>query len=95
MATGQQQALLTGHRDAVFAVAVAPDGRWLASASPDRTLRIWETRRWQPQAMMRVDGEIFTVLWLGNDGVASGGPAGVYVFNFHVDTTDTNIQKST
>ena len=32
---------LTGHRNEVFAVAVAPDGSLLASASRDRTIRLW------------------------------------------------------
>ena len=31
-ATGQQRATLTGHTGPVTAVAIAPDGTWLASA---------------------------------------------------------------
>ncbi|MBM2620920.1 hypothetical protein JIG36_36015 [Actinoplanes sp. LDG1-06] len=33
---------LTGHDDAVRALAIAPDGSWLASAGDDRTIRIWD-----------------------------------------------------
>ncbi|MFC8615538.1 NB-ARC domain-containing protein, partial [Micromonospora purpureochromogenes] len=33
---------LTGHPDAIGALAVAPDGTWLASASADGTIRIWD-----------------------------------------------------
>jgi WD40 repeat protein len=33
---------LQGHTDMVFALAVAPDGRYVVSGSDDRTLRVWD-----------------------------------------------------
>ena len=36
------QRVLTGHTIGVSAVAIAPDGTWLATASGDRTVRIWD-----------------------------------------------------
>ena len=36
---------LAGHRGAVTAVAVRPDGKWMASASFDHTLKVWDVAR--------------------------------------------------
>lgn len=34
--------VLTGHSKAISQVRISPDGRWIASASADGTIRIWE-----------------------------------------------------
>jgi WD40 repeat protein len=41
VATGRQRAVLEGHTSRVTAVAVAPDGSWIATSSRDGTARIW------------------------------------------------------
>ncbi|HXL87390.1 MAG TPA: WD40 repeat domain-containing protein, partial [Streptosporangiaceae bacterium] len=44
--------VLTGHKGAVWAVAVAPDGSWLATGSADGTVRIWDAATGQERAVL-------------------------------------------
>jgi WD40 repeat protein len=53
--------VLAGHEDWVNACAFSPDGRWLASASEDKTLRLWEV----------ASGECVRVLAGHEDGVTA------------------------
>jgi WD40 repeat protein len=53
-ATGRERARLDGHTGPVAAVAVAPDGTWLATGSADGTVRIWDAATGRERA--RLDG---------------------------------------
>jgi len=57
-------AVLDGHKGPIVDLAVSPDGRWLASASWDRTVRLWPLAGGAPRVLeghtQNVNGVAFT-----------------------------------
>ncbi|MFD7027317.1 NB-ARC domain-containing protein, partial [Streptomyces sp. NPDC059917] len=69
---------LEGHTSAVRACAASPDGRWLASAGFDRSLRIWNVVTGSPrQVLVGHTGWIWGCAWTPDGGsIASAGDDG-------------------
>jgi WD40 repeat protein len=85
-ATGRQRATvsLVGNDNWVAAVAIASDGAWLATASTDGSLRIWDAANSDIVAVMRVESTLSSCAWSPSGHLlAAAGNAGIYLFTFN------------
>ena len=74
----QARATLTGHAGVVAAVAIAPDGSWLATGGSDGTARIWDAATGQPRATLTGHAGLVAAVAIAPDGswLATGGSDG-------------------
>ena len=82
--TGAEVALLSGHQGDVLAIAYAPDGKMLASAGRDETIRLWRPKTNQHLATLTGHGGLVTSIAFSPDGkklVSGSGDATVRLWS--------------
>jgi serine/threonine protein kinase len=78
----REVATLRGHGGSVWSVTFSPDGKFLASGSHDKTVKVWEIGRWREVATLRRHGDIVYSVSFSPDGkfLASGSYGTVKVW---------------
>ena len=64
---------LVGHSDRLYAIAVSIDGKLMATAATDNTVRLWkkDPTGWQPHRVLKHDGWVVDVAIAPNGNIAS------------------------
>lgn len=71
-ATGRIQRQFDGHRGAVFSIAVAPDGKTLASAGEDKTVRFWSLTDGKELKQIAVAAPVKKIAFSKNGQILNG-----------------------
>jgi WD40 repeat protein len=66
--TSQEILTFKGHADWVTSVAFSPDGKWIASASNDHTLKVWNAKTGREMVTLKGHTKPVTQLTISPDG---------------------------
>ncbi len=85
VATGKERKPCEGHRAAIRSVACSPDGKSIATASEDGTLRLWEARTGKPMAQLEMGWTELPRVVFSPDGkrFAASGYCGLQIGILH------------
>ncbi|MDX2042062.1 MAG: protein kinase [Acidobacteriota bacterium] len=67
-APSRELTVLKSHRDRILAVAFAPDGKLLASAGADQTIKLWDTTNWREVASLTGHSQMIRAVAFSPDG---------------------------
>lgn len=87
---------LVDHTEAVYAVAFSPDGKLIASASGDRTVKVWDTAAGKRLfTLSEATSELYTVVWSPDGAQIAAGGVDRTLRLWNVDATGGMLARST
>ncbi len=94
LATGKLVKTLDAHNGWVLGVAISADGKRLATASADRTLRIWDVDSWEQTVRYDVPATVHGVALSPDGGTVVGAVGGADEWALRVGRINVDLQQA-
>lgn len=78
----------SGHSDVINDLSFSPDGKMIASASADKTIKLWSIKNKKRVQTIQESGQLHSLLFVSNQTIASGSGDGT------IKLWDVNCKKS-